>query len=85
MEIRSAISKVTEVYPIILFPVGDDIADMEVSVEAGLGGREAVQHRPSAQKKNTGLGPVLDYKNGAIYTGTICKAPSLLRSLVYIR
>ena len=26
-----------------------------------------------------------DYKNGAIYTGTICKAPSLHRSLVYIR
>jgi hypothetical protein len=51
LEIQSAISKVTEVYPIILFPVGDDIADMEVSVEAGLGGREAVQHRPSAQEK----------------------------------
>ena len=26
-----------------------------------------------------------DYKNGAIYIGTICKAPSLLRSLVYNR
>ena len=49
----------------------------------GEGRPSSIGHR--LKKKSTGLGPVLDYKNGAIYTGTICKAPSLLRSLVYIR
>lgn len=41
--LRSAIGKISQVYPVILFPIGNDIADMEVSMQASLGGRDAVQ------------------------------------------
>ena len=61
---RSPVGEVAQVYPVILLAISNDIADMEISMQAGFGGRKAVQglQQPCTQ----GLGNA----GGFLYPGT---------------